>query len=82
VSKTYFTSDGFLKEWPVKEKKKLIVLRQFADLFQTGVIYKEREVNQIIQTKFEDYALIRRYLVSYGFLDRKTDGSAYWKCKE
>jgi hypothetical protein len=26
VSKTYFTSDGFLKEWPVKEKKKLIVL--------------------------------------------------------
>jgi hypothetical protein len=82
VSKTYFNLEGYLKEWPVKEKKKLIVLRQFADLFQTGVIYKEREVNQIIQTKFEDYALIRRYLVSYGFLDRKTDGSAYWKCKE
>ncbi len=82
VNKTYFTSDGFLKRWPVKEKKKLIILKQFADLFQTDVVYQEREVNRIIQTKFDDYALIRRYLVSYGFLDRKTDGSEYWKCKE
>jgi hypothetical protein len=71
-----------LIQWPVKEKKKLIVIKQFADLFETGILYKEKEINQIIQTKYDDYALIRRYLVGYGFLDRKTDGSAYWKCKE
>ncbi|MDD4029544.1 MAG: DUF2087 domain-containing protein [Caldisericia bacterium] len=82
VNKAYFTDEGCLIQWPVKEKKKLIVIKQFADLFETGVIYTEKEINTIIQTKFDDYALIRRYLVSYGFLDRKTDGSEYWKCKE
>ena len=27
---------------------------------------------------YEDYVHIRRYLIEYGFLDRKADGSAYW----
>jgi len=82
VKKTYFDQDNRLKAWPVKEKKKLVILKEFSSLFQTGVQYTEKEVNAIIKTKYPDYALIRRFLIGYGFMDRKADGSVYWKCKE
>jgi hypothetical protein len=27
---------------------------------------------------YDDYVTVRRYLIEYGFLDRKDDGSQYW----
>jgi hypothetical protein len=78
VMKSYF-KDGRLKAFPVKEKKKLIVIRQFVDLFESGIKYTEPEVNGKIKEMYEDYATIRRYLISYGFLNRTDDGRQYWK---
>ena len=46
--------------------------------FQIGKIYGEKEVNQILKMVYEDYVTLRRYLIEYGFLDRKPDGSQYW----
>lgn len=78
VIKSYF-KDGRLKAFPVKEKKKLIVIRRFADLFEPGIQYTEAEINGKIKEMYEDYATIRRYLISYGFLNRTDDGRQYWK---
>lgn len=78
VMKSYF-KDGRLKAFPVKEKKKLIVIRKFADLFEPGIRYTESEINGKIKEMYEDYATIRRYLISYGFLNRTDDGRQYWK---
>lgn len=33
-------------------------------------VYKEEEVNQIIKRYFEDFALIRRELINFGYLTR------------
>lgn len=45
--------------------------------FEPGRRYDEREANAIVGTFFSDHALLRRYLVDEGFLDR--DGGVYWR---
>ncbi|UAL52500.1 DUF2087 domain-containing protein [Bacillus sp. CMF21] len=68
-----------LKKFPLKEKQKLIVLKAIADRFEGKRKYDEKEVNQLLESIYHDYVLLRRYLIEYGFLARKADGSEYWK---
>jgi hypothetical protein len=69
---------GGLKKFPPKEKQRLAVVREIAMLLEDGRVYREKELNSIIEKVFGDYALIRRYMIEYGLLDRKADGSGYW----
>jgi hypothetical protein len=69
---------GILKSFPRKEKRKIAILRHIAGKFQPGRTYTEKEVNAILKDTFADYVTLRRYLIEYGFLDRKNDGSSYW----
>jgi DNA-binding CsgD family transcriptional regulator len=73
--------DGSLKIlfWPRKQKEKLVVLRRVAGLFEQGRKYGEAEVNAVLMPVHDDHVTIRRYLIEYRFLDRKPDGSAYWR---
>ncbi|MGG3279515.1 DUF2087 domain-containing protein [Paenibacillus solani] len=71
-------TDGPLKTFKLKEKQKYVVLREIAARLEPGVIYSEQEVNDMIGRENPDYVTIRRYLIEYGFLDRKDDGSQYW----
>ncbi|MCC3375111.1 DUF2087 domain-containing protein [Cohnella sp. REN36] len=70
--------DGRLTHIPKKEKPKLVVLHHVVHLFETGRTYTEKEVNALLQTRFEDFATLRRNLVDYRFLAREPDGSRYW----
>jgi len=70
--------DGPLKTFSLKEKQKLVVLQEIVKRFQRDRIYNEKEVNQILIPVYGDYVTVRRYLIEYGFLDRKIDGSQYW----
>ena len=67
-----------LKQIPAREKKKLIVLRVISQQFTPGQKYSETEVNIILKGVHEDFASLRRHLIDYRFLIRKSDGSAYW----
>ncbi len=67
-----------LKRFPGKEKKKIVILGKIAGQFDHGKKYSELEMNEIVKVIFHDYAVIRRYLIEYGFMDRTADGSAYW----
>jgi hypothetical protein len=49
--------------------------------FELDVYYSEREVNEVLKEFHPDTAILRRYLVDYGFLARERDGSRYW-CKD
>jgi hypothetical protein len=73
----YFAGEK-LSEFPIKQKRKLVVLDRIAKAFESGRRYTEKQVNEIILAFYGDYATIRRYLVEYGFIDREPDGSAYW----
>ena len=70
-----------LRCFPKKQKKKLILLQHIAGMFNTEEIYSEKDVNNILMKVQEDYVTIRRYLIEYGFMDRKNDGSQYWIMK-
>ncbi|HBV96345.1 MAG: transcriptional regulator [Peptococcaceae bacterium BICA1-7] len=80
ILKKYFPegTDGHLTTLDMKEKNKLIVLREIVKRFETKKYYSEKEVNAILKSAYEDFATLRRYLIEYGFLDRKADGSQYW----
>jgi DNA-binding CsgD family transcriptional regulator len=66
-----------LMGWPKKQKEKLVLLRVIAGLFQEGRRYTEKEVNAVLAPVWPDHVTIRRYLIEYRFLDRKTDCSEY-----
>ncbi|MDD3777159.1 MAG: DUF2087 domain-containing protein [Actinomycetota bacterium] len=69
---------GKIKNFPPKEKIRLIIVSEIAQRFTRGTFYTEKEVNEILKPVHDDYVLIRRYLIEYGFLERKADGSRYW----
>jgi hypothetical protein len=67
-----------LKRFPKKEKRKLVILARIAEQLEPGRTYTEKELNDILVTVFEDYVVLRRYLIEYGFMDRTSDGKEYW----
>lgn len=80
ILKAYFRQgpDGPITGFPKKEKRKVAILRHIVKRFECGRLYTEKEVNEILKTAFDDYVTLRRYLIEYGFMDRKDDGSQYW----
>ncbi|WP_432353728.1 DUF2087 domain-containing protein [Sporosarcina sp. A2] len=70
-------SEGLTK-FPPKEKQRLVVLRGIVNLIDGQTTYSEKELNELLNRVHDDYVLIRRYLIDYGFLDRTADGSEYW----
>jgi hypothetical protein len=80
VLKQYFPNglEGALGSFPRKEKRKVAVLRHIASRLEPGEKYTEKQINERLKAVWaEDYVLLRRYLIEYGFVDRKDDCSAY-----
>jgi hypothetical protein len=77
----YIQADGSLKMIPSQTKKIKIILEYVIKAFELDVYYSEREVNEVLKEFHPDTAILRRYLVDYGFLARERDGSRYW-CKD
>ena len=67
-----------LRAFSPKEKKKLVILRKIASLFEHGRRYTEKEVNAVLAGVYGDYATLRRYLIEYGFMERTNDCGEYW----
>lgn len=78
VKASYFNKDGTLKNYPSKEKKKIIILEKICESFEKNKNYNEQQVNEIIERIYKDYATVRRALIEYGFLGRSTDCSVYY----
>jgi len=71
--------DGAIVQFPTNKRKQDVILRYAAEHFDDGKVYTEKEVNVIIGELYGDIPLLRRYLISFGYLDRERDGSAYWR---
>ena len=80
ILKAYFKQglNGPLEVFPLKEKKRVAILRFLATKFTANKKYTEEEVNTRLKHFYNDYVLLRRLLVEYGFMDRTPDGSSYW----
>jgi hypothetical protein len=75
----YTNTDGVIQRLPVKLSKKIELANWAATLFDTDTSYTEAEVNRIIGQYIEDFALIRRMLVTLGQLERDAYGYQYRK---
>jgi len=76
--KKYFNQDGSIKQFPAKQKGKIIILGEIVNKFSAEIHYSEVEINTILKIIYHDYPYIRRLLVEYGFLERTDSGSEYW----
>ena len=67
--------------WPKKPSDKKEVIKWLSNKFEFEREYSEKEINIIIENNhcFQDTPLLRRELVSQKFLDRKSNGSLYWR---
>ena len=80
----FLDEDKKIKLWPAKRELKAEVLKYLSEKFETGVIYTEKEVNEIIKSwhTFGDFFLLRRELIDMKYLLRTRDGLQYWKEKD
>ncbi|SFM08134.1 DUF2087 domain-containing protein [Pelosinus propionicus] len=80
ILSTYFKKglNGPLDSFPLKEKKRVAILQHILKNFAANQNYSEKEVNAILKPLYEDYVLLRRLLIDYGFMERTSDGSSYW----
>lgn len=70
-----FFEYGRLKSIPAQRKKKRVILEKIAENFAPGVVYDEKEVNEVIRRFHEDYCTLRRDMISEGIAAR--DGTEY-----
>jgi DNA-binding CsgD family transcriptional regulator len=80
ILSTYFKQGlkGPLASFPLKEKKRVAILQHILKNFDANTSYTEKEVNAVLKPIYEDYVLLRRLLIEYGFMARVQDGSSYW----
>ena len=78
VLKRYFAEGKLvIKNFPTKEKKKIIILQKLMENFDPSRSYTEPEMNEILGNFYEDVATVRRYLIEYGFFGRNKAGESY-----
>ena len=79
VLKNYLREDGSIAQLPTNQRKLDVILRYLVEHFEFGERYTEKKVNEIIGKLNQDISGLRRDLISFGYLDRERDGSAYWR---
>jgi hypothetical protein len=82
VLSVFLKADGSIKQLPVDPGKLQIILDYLLEAFSSGIIYTEKEVNMIIKQFHIDSAGLRRALIDRGMLERKSDGTQYWRRNE
>lgn len=72
-----FLKDGKLSGIPAQRKKRDVILRYLASLFEVGRQFPESEVNTVLGECHPDFFTLRRELVGAGLLQREK--GVYWR---
>jgi len=75
----FVDDDGRLRQWPARYKVQRMATDYLAARFQPGREYSEREMNERLLDlhTFGDWALLRRLLCDWRYMDREPDGTRY-----
>ena len=74
----YMTETGRLKAYPNYERNRRIILEAIMVNFYVGRKYTEAELDQILESIFADFKLLKSELMAYGYIDRTNTGAIYW----
>ncbi|HFI0306053.1 DUF2087 domain-containing protein [Streptococcus suis] len=73
-----FFRHGRLTIIPKKLNSKQVLFAYLRDkLGERGQVFTEKEVNAFLAEIYDDFAILRRYLVDYGYLTRDDYGREY-----
>lgn len=72
-----FVREGRIVALPAKLSRRRDLLDHVARLFEPGIRYPEKRVNELLHEVYDDWAELRRALVDEDFLTRKH--SMYWR---
>jgi hypothetical protein len=72
-----FVRDGRIVAMPAKYSRRRVLLDYVARLFEPGVRYPEKDVNDTLSLVYDDFAELRRFLVDEGFMTREY--AVYWR---
>lgn len=73
-----FIKNGRIIIFPKKQKNKKIIMEYVVEyLLRKGNTFTEQQLNEAIYEIFDDYVLMRRYLVDYKLITRDKYGSKY-----
>ncbi len=80
----FFDAQGRLTAWPMKARLQRAAIEAFAQQFEAGRSYSEREVDEVLTGvhTFGDATMLRRRLIDWGYLGRETNGARYWRSKD
>jgi hypothetical protein len=75
----FVDDEGRITQWPARQKIQRQAIDYLATRFTEGAEYREREVNELLCQwhTFGDWALLRRLLFDWGYMDREADGTRY-----
>jgi len=68
--------------FPKNDALKQIILKRIMKDFEENKIYKEEQINEIIKKYFEDFTLIRRELINFGYMQRNSLKGKYLVMKK
>jgi len=76
----FLDAEGRIVQWPSRQKVQRMAAALLVRRFEPGRHYSEMEVNATLMDghTFGDWALLRRVLYDWRYLDRESDGSRYW----
>jgi hypothetical protein len=69
------------KTIPKNDLEKQAILIRLIREFEDQRIYSEQEVNEILKKHFDDYALLRREMINFGYMQRNPKRAEYWVAK-
>lgn len=70
-------SNGRITRLPAKLSRKNKLSIELLEALEHGVTYTEPELNEILKSYLDDFALVRRTLVDMGLLERDAYGKQY-----
>ncbi|SRR5690606_14308103 len=82
VVENFMGPEGQFKALPTQFKKLRAILRYVVEVFEPGVRYSEKQVNEMLSRYHEDTAQLRRELVEQGLMRREGGGGEYWRPAE
>ena len=80
VLRNYLLPDGRLKTIPAQRKKLEVILRHIVQVFEPGMRYPEKTVNQMLRRFHADTASLRRELIGSRLMRREK--GEYWRIDE
>ncbi len=72
-----YLKKGRITAWPRSHERRAVLLDFLAQNFEPGERYSEAQVNAVLGRFHDDFAMLRRYLVDEGFMER--DRGVYWR---